>query len=58
MDDKRNALGVAERWQRAAPADVMALLAFGEALEANGRDDLAARAYGSLIDLYPGRAPT
>ncbi|WP_434427660.1 VIT domain-containing protein [Nannocystis pusilla] len=55
-DDKRNALGVAERWQRAAPADVMALLAFGEALEANGRDDLAARAYGSLIDLYPGRA--
>lgn len=55
-DDKRNALGVAERWQRARPADVTALVALGEALEANGRHDLAARAYGSLIDLYPGRA--
>ncbi|MDC0673115.1 VIT domain-containing protein [Nannocystis radixulma] len=54
-DDKRNALGVAERWQRNSPADVTALVALGEALEANGRDDLAARAYGSLIDLYPGR---
>jgi tetratricopeptide (TPR) repeat protein len=55
-DDRRNALGVAERWQRARPADVTALIALGEALEANGRADLAARAYGSLIDLYPGRA--
>lgn len=54
-DDKQNALGVAQRWQKARPADVTALLALGEALEANGRPDVAARAYGSLIDLYPGR---
>lgn len=55
-DDKTNALGVAQRWHQARPADVTALLALGEALEANGRPEVAARAYGSLIDLYPGRA--
>ena len=54
-DDKQNALGFAQRWQKARPADVTALVALGEALEANGRPELAARAYGSLIDLYPNR---
>jgi hypothetical protein len=34
----------------------MALVALGEALEANDRPDQAARAYGSIVDLYPGRA--
>jgi hypothetical protein len=34
----------------------MALVALGEALEANGRPEQAARAYGSIVDLYPGRA--
>ena len=53
---KRNALDVATRWHHAQPGDVMALVALGEALEANGRKDQAARAYGSIIDLYPGRA--
>jgi tetratricopeptide (TPR) repeat protein len=53
---KRNALEVAERWRRAQPGDVMALVALGEALEANGQLDQAARAYGSIIDLYPARA--
>lgn len=55
-DDKRNALAVATRWRRAQPGDVMALVALGEALEANDRPEQAARAYGSIVDLYPGRA--
>jgi len=55
-DAKQNALDVASRWQRARPAEVMALVALGEALEANGRPEQAARAYGSIVDLYPARA--
>jgi hypothetical protein len=31
-------------------------VALGEALEANGRPEQAARAYGSIVDLYPARA--
>jgi tetratricopeptide (TPR) repeat protein len=38
------------------PGDVMALVALGTALEARGADALAARAYGSIVDLHPGRA--
>ena len=55
-DAKHNALEVASRWRRAQPGDVMALVALGEALEANDRPEQAARAYGSIVDLYPGRA--
>jgi hypothetical protein len=44
------------RWQNESPGDVMALVALGEALEAGGRTELAARAYGSIIDLFPARA--
>jgi vault protein inter-alpha-trypsin-like protein len=47
---------VAEAWQAEAPGDVLALLALGEAWEAAGETAAAARAYGSLIDLFPGRA--
>ena len=43
-------------WRREQPGDVLALIALGEALEAKGDRPLAARAYGSLIDLFPGRA--
>jgi tetratricopeptide (TPR) repeat protein len=43
-------------WRRESPGDVLALIALGEALEARGDVALAARAYGSLIDLFPGRA--
>ncbi len=35
---------------------MLALLAWGEVLEAAGETGEAARAYGSLIDLFPGRA--
>lgn len=55
-DAKQNALDVASRWHKARPAEVMALVALGEALEANGRPEQAARAYGSIVDLYPARA--
>lgn len=40
----------------ADPTDAAALLALGQALEKKGDVDQAARAYGSLIDLYPARA--
>jgi tetratricopeptide (TPR) repeat protein len=43
-------------WRDAEPLETLALVALGEALEAAGKRDLAARAYGSLIDLYPARA--
>ncbi len=55
-DAKPQALEVASRWRQAQPSDVMALVALGEALEANGRIDQAARAYGSIVDLFPERA--
>ena len=47
---------LAEAWSAEAPGDVLALLALGEAWEAAGEAAAAARAYGSLIDLFPGRA--
>jgi hypothetical protein len=42
-------------WREASPGDELALLALGEAAEALGDKLTAARAYGSLIDLFPGR---
>jgi tetratricopeptide (TPR) repeat protein len=50
------ALVAALRWRTAAPGDVLALLALGETLEAAGALALAARTYGSIMDLYPSRA--
>ncbi|HWN70796.1 MAG TPA: hypothetical protein VNM90_24310, partial [Haliangium sp.] len=50
------AMTMALAWQSEEPGDVMAIIALGEALEAAGRPALAARAYGSIIDLFPGRA--
>ncbi|HEX6904206.1 MAG TPA: VIT domain-containing protein [Thermoanaerobaculia bacterium] len=46
----------AEAWNAEAPGDVLSLLALGETWEAAGETASAARAYGSLIDLYPSRA--
>jgi tetratricopeptide (TPR) repeat protein len=50
------ARAIAEKWSVEAPGDVLALLALGEAWEAAGEPAAAARAYGSLIDLFPSRA--
>jgi tetratricopeptide (TPR) repeat protein len=50
------ARALAEAWIAESPGDVLALLALGEVWEAAGETAAAARAYGSLIDLYPSRA--
>ncbi len=50
------ALVEALRWRAEQPGDVMALIALGQALEAYGNTALAARVYGSIIDLFPSRA--
>lgn len=51
-----DALAEARHWRSEDPGNVLALLALGRALEASGDAPEAARAYGSLIDLYAGRA--
>jgi tetratricopeptide (TPR) repeat protein len=51
-----DALRAAFEWRKTAPGDVMALIALGEAFEAAGDPVQAARCYGSIIDLFPGRA--
>jgi hypothetical protein len=50
------ALAIAKAWNTEAPGDVLALIALGEAWEAGGDPVGAARAYGSIIDLFPTRA--
>ena len=54
--DPERALELALSWRRESPGDLLALVAIGEAAELLGRVDLAVRAYGSLIDLFPSRA--
>ncbi len=44
------------RWRAEDEADILALVSLGDALKASGRKLLAARAYGSIIDLFPSRA--
>lgn len=53
---REQALHAAQAWRDQEPGDVLALIGLGEALEALGQKKAAARAYGSLIDLFPGRA--
>jgi tetratricopeptide (TPR) repeat protein len=52
----KEALGKARQWQQREPGNVLALIALGECLQAAGLRKEAARAYGSLIDLFPARA--
>ncbi len=52
----QEALHDASLWQAKQPGDVLALVALGNACKASGQGLEAARAYGSIIDLYPGRA--
>lgn len=51
-----SALTKARAWHTRAPGDVLALIGMGDALEAKGDLPTAARMYGSIIDLFPGRA--
>jgi Vault protein inter-alpha-trypsin domain len=50
------ALTAARAWHGRSPGDVLALVALGETASATGDRVTAARAYGSIIDLFPGRA--
>jgi tetratricopeptide (TPR) repeat protein len=52
----KEALALALRWHDKEPGDVLALVAMGEAYEELGQNHEAARAYGSIIDLFPSRA--
>jgi hypothetical protein len=54
--DVAAALRNASIWYASDPGDVMGLVALGESLEASGDHATAARAYGSIVDLYPARA--
>ena len=51
-----DALTKANAWRSKDPGDVLALIALGEVSEAKGDLPTAARAYGSIIDLFPARA--
>jgi TonB family protein len=50
------ALDHAVRWREADPGDSLAYVVLGEVLRTQGDLQGAARAYGSVIDLYPSRA--
>ena len=50
------ALAQARDWHAKEPGNVLALIGLGDALEAKGSTTTAARVYGSIIDLFPGRA--
>ncbi|MCC6335773.1 MAG: hypothetical protein IT380_17490 [Myxococcales bacterium] len=54
--DKKKGLALAHGWHEEQPGDLLALVALGEALERTGDLATAARAYGSIIDLFPARA--
>ena len=54
--DPKGGLALAHGWHEEQPGDLLALVALGEALEKNGDLATAARAYGSIIDLFPARA--
>ena len=56
LGETNQALAQAKDWIRAEPANVLALVALGNVHEAAGDASRAARAYGSLIDLFPSRA--
>lgn len=50
------AVALASNYRDADAGDALALVALGQAFEAAGDKDQAARAFGSIIDLFPGRA--
>jgi len=47
---------LATAWQKSSPTDVLALVALGETAEKMGNPALAARSYGSIVDLFGFRA--
>jgi hypothetical protein len=51
-----DALAKAKAWHAKEPQNVLALIGYGDALEASQDLSRAARVYGSIIDLFPARA--
>jgi len=56
LKDGQDARARALAWLQKDTSNVLALVAYAHALEAAGEKAEAARAYGSIIDLFPGRA--
>jgi TonB family protein len=54
--EKDAAFEEANKWRAEQPGDVMALVALGEVMEAKGDIRTAARAYGSILELFSARA--
>ncbi len=54
--DKDGAFAEANRWHAEEPGDVLSLVALGEVFEARGDVRNAARAYGSILELFSFRA--
>ena len=54
--NKDSALDEANRWHADQPGDILSLVALGETFEARGDLRSAARAYGSILELYSFRA--
>ncbi|MBI4701881.1 MAG: hypothetical protein HY744_12135 [Deltaproteobacteria bacterium] len=52
----KEAIELAHHWYAQSPGETLALVALGEAYEAAGERGQAARAYGSLVDMFPWRA--
>ncbi len=56
LQDGQDARPRALAWLQKDTTNVLALVAYAQALQAAGQTEEAARAYGSIIDLFPGRA--
>jgi hypothetical protein len=54
--NKDSAFDEANRWHSEQPGDILSLVALGETFEARGDLRSAARAYGSILELYSFRA--
>lgn len=52
----KKALGTSWGWRDEEPTDLLALVALGQSLAHSGNGLDAARAFGSVLDLYPSRA--
>ncbi|MEM9463037.1 MAG: VIT domain-containing protein [Myxococcota bacterium] len=52
----RDAWTMAWAWRATAPTNLLAVIALGRVAEARADTELAARAYGSILDLFPSRA--
>jgi tetratricopeptide (TPR) repeat protein len=53
---KDAAMDEANKWHADQPGDILSLVALGEVFEAKGDLDQAARAYGSILELFSFRA--